>query len=64
MDKRIEDDAIVAGFGIRHPNEIGGMLFDARVMLAIHGSISERRIESDLTVQDRARTGAPRLLIV
>jgi hypothetical protein len=43
---------------------IGGMLFDARVMLAIHGSISERRIESDLTVQDRARTAAPRLLIV
>jgi hypothetical protein len=33
-------------------------------MLAIHGSISERRIESDLTVQDRARTAAPRLLIV
>ena len=64
MDKRIEDDAIAAGFGIRHPNEIGGMLFYARVMPAIHGSISERRVESDLTVQDRARTGAPRLLIV
>lgn len=47
MDKRIEDDAIVAGLGIRHPNEIGGMLFDARVMLDSRFQFQERRIDSD-----------------
>jgi hypothetical protein len=29
-DKRIEDDAIVESFSIRHPNEISGMLFYVR----------------------------------